>query len=171
MQANDIKPSKTYAIQEGTVIVRFHVDQVDTTKHKHFHKMTYSSEAHGYIDANDWDAELPEDMDARKKLLERWVPVDKILGEFTQYTELKAKEEAEAKAQKEEADRRAADAKALVRLFYQLISMKEPDQEVEHGKPYKDQIRHFETSYSEVRIDSKGVPALLAVLTSKQENC
>lgn len=168
MQAADIKPSRTYAINLHDNIVRFHVDQVDTTKHKHFHKTSYSSEAHGYIDAKDWDGELPEDTDARKKLLERWIPVDMLLGEYTEYTELKAKQEAEEKARKEETDRNAANAEALVRLFYQLINMKQPDQDEERGKPYKDQIRHFESQYSEVRIDPKGVAALLEVLSRNQ---
>lgn len=170
MQAQDIKVGETYAIlNEDQEPIRFRVEQIDTTKHRSGHKTTYTSEAYGSIYSTDFNGELPADPEQARKLLSRWVPVDKILGDYKEHTELLAKAKAEGLAAKEQREGEERNAKQLLDLFFDLIDAKRPDPNEEAKKKYYERFGHFEMRYGKIEIDTKGVEKLLKALTSKLE--
>jgi hypothetical protein len=158
MQASKIKPDFIYAIEEGNQLLRFRVTSVNTKR------VSSTGSPHDYQSEVEGHLLIPDG--EKGKPITRTLKPERILGEYTQYTELVTREAAEKAAAKVKDDERKALTQRLYDALYRLTGIEPPDDGIRG-------IRGpFRLGYGgqDIVIQFEGVEPLLKALEAVKES-
>ncbi len=153
MQASKILPGAIYAIKQGEEHKRFHVHAVVTRRSKNTGSPhDYESHVEGYV---------LEDHEPGERKLVRMDP-KKLLGEFTEFSELVERKRLEEAAAKEKGNAEKAALERLATLLYRAAGLPVPEKLDKYRVPIR-------TAFGSIDIGGEAIPALTSYLEANDE--
>jgi hypothetical protein len=159
MQAARIKIGDTYAVRHGGKMVRFVVREIKTVSIKTGRKADTTNHITGTIP----EADLPGTAEERTKT---FMP-EEIEGPYSDYLDLKAKQEEETRLKEEQQAREKANRERLQAILYEISGITRPPEVKTSVFSYRSEP--IQVSYQGVIITAEVVAILIEKLEELQK--